>query len=269
MFPGNKKIAYTWTFTNERLSRILPLTNFKDKKIVGISGSGDQGISFLMKGADSYLGIDKNILAYLFCEFKITALANLELDEFKQIFGLSPSAAGLNLYTQKIRPNLSKETADFFDKILLVKNNLSIFQLLKRSRYFYKDSWPFGRKADYVPYLKSAENWKKAKQGIRKFKLMKADIKDGLKRVQEKVDLIYLSDIFDGKNYGQIFEVLQVCNRYLSSEDEIIIAHYNYPKEIKHILEKLSYQVRIIKPRRIFWRLFLPSYDFYLVYAQK
>lgn len=262
----SRKIYPVWAFTNENLKELGQLTSFKGKEIFSVLGSADQSIYFLLKGAKSIIACDNRDTACLFAEFKISAIKNLSFQEFKEIF-FDQKKENSKIYFEKIRIDLSSSARKLFDLLLegRQKNILSVF---KKSHLFYKESWYFLKKKDWLIYLK---DFSRIKKSIGNFLIINTDLLTALKKINKKFDLIYTSNIFESKNYTPDFEkTLIQIDLHLKEGGEILIVSQRKPKEIISILKKLGYNnFKIKEPKRFIFEIFLKTYSYYYLLTKK
>lgn len=263
-----RKVYRVWAFTNEDLKELADLTNFKNKEIFSILGSADQPIYFFSKGAKSIISCDNRHLACLFAEFKISALKNLSFKNFREIF-FDQEKKNSKIYFEKIRSNLSLTAKNFFDHLFegLPRN---ILLTLKKSKFFYSESWYFLKRKNWLPYFDQPKIFSQAKKRIDHFLILNIDFLSALKMIKKKFDLIYTSNIFESKKYCPDFEkTLIQIDLHLKEKGEILITNQSQPKEIISILEKLGYNFKIKEPKKRFWQLFTWSYPYYYILAKK
>ena len=259
-----KKVYPVWAFTNENLEELKNLTNFKNKEIFSILGSADQPIYFLCQGAKTVIACDNRDLACLFAEFKISVLKNLS---FKEIF-LEKEKENSKIYFEKIRNELSLKAKKFFD-YLFEGPPKNIFLTLKKSGFFYGESWYFLKKKDWLSYLKNSS---KARKNLNNFFILNTDLEKGLRILKRKFDLIYTSNIFDSKKYCPDFEkaIIQI-DLHLKEKGGVLITTQESPKKIIPIFKNLGYNFKIKEPKKKFFSIFSISrtYPYYYILAKR
>jgi hypothetical protein len=262
-----RKVYQVWAFSNENLEIMSRLTNFKEKEIFAILGSADQAVFFLAKGAKLVIGCDVRDAACFFAEFKKATLEHLTPEEFKEMF-FNSEKKNSDLYFDKIQPSLSKGAKKVFDHIFegLPRN---ILQTLRRSNFFYRESWYFLKKNKWVPYFES-ELIKQAKKRIRNFFILNISLEEGIKNFRQRFNLVYTSNIFDSKKYCPDPEqtILRI-DENLVEGGEILITTQEDPKRIIPFLKKLGYNLKIIEPKNKFLTLFSKTYAYYYILAKK
>jgi|GEM_PF-5673254 len=262
-----KKTYAVWAFTNENLDKLGSLTKFKDKEIFSILGSADQAIYFLTKGARLVIGCDVRDGACFFAEFKRSAIKNLSVKEFEEIF-FDENKENSHFYFEKIRLGLSAKAKIIFDYLFegLPKN---IINVLRNSGFYYKESWYFLKKKEWLPYL-NEKDLKIVKKKITGFFIFNTSLEEGIKNFNKRFDLIYTSNIFDSRKYCPDPEkTLFKINTALKDDGEILITTQEDPKRIIPFLEKMGYNLTIIEPRRKFLSLFLRTYAYYYIVAKR
>lgn len=262
-----KKTYPVWTFTNEHIEKLDQLTKFKNKEIFSILGSADQIIFFLSQGASGVIGCDVRQRACLFGEFKKVALLVLTFEEFWNVF-LEKEEKNSALYFEKIRPRLSTSAQKFFDYCLegVVKN---IFSAFDRSGFFYKESWYFAKKKDWLPFFEKS-TFQKAKEKANSFFIFNTRLEEAIKYFKKRFDLIYTSNIFDSRRYCQDPEQTLIrIDWALKEGGEILITSQENPKELVFVLEKMGYNLTVIEPQRKLLTLFLKTYAYYYILAKK
>lgn len=243
-----------WAFSNEKLLNFSKLTSFQGKTIFAIGSSGDQAITFLGWGAKNCLVCDKKDLACLFIEFKLAALKNLSFQEVLRIFGLRKPKnhqRDQQIYQQKIRKDISEEACNFFDYLFL--NSRNIYQSLKKSKFFYRESWHFAKKG-YLPYLENPYLFQKIKN-IRKPVLLNTNLIDGLKFPNLKFDLIYLSNVLDTREYlKDPFQVWRVLSEHLTKKGQILMVSQRKLRKIAGSVQKFGFRVtKVLKTKVLFY----------------
>lgn len=263
-----KKTYPVWAFTNENLEELKNLTHFRNKEIFSVLGSADQPVFFLSQGAKQVISSDSRSLACLYAEFKISLFKNLNFKEFKEIF-FEKEKKNSKIYFEKIRNSLSSYAKKFYDYLFegLPKN---IFTTLKKSGFFYGESWYFLKKKNWLFYLKNQKEFLKAKKKINNLFILNSDLNTSLKKLKRKFDLIYTSNIFDSKKYCQDpEETIVLIDLHLQEKGEILITSQNFSKEVVFFLKKMGYNLKIKEPKKSFWQLFSPFYSYYYLLAKK
>lgn len=79
-------MGYVYAFTNENLTCLKDLYDFKDKKVLTVLGSGDQYFSSVLFGAKEVDVYDIEPKAWDYFVLKFSGIVNLDYDEFFQYF---------------------------------------------------------------------------------------------------------------------------------------------------------------------------------------
>lgn len=258
-----------WAFTNENLLIFSKITTFPGKQIFAIGGAGDQAISFLGWGADNLVVCDKNELSCLFIEFKLAALRNLTFSEVLRIFGLKKLSGHQRdgqIYRQKIRNDLSQKAQNFFDNLFF--NSQDIYQSLKKSKIFHRESWYFAKKG-YISYLENSSLFQKIKN-IKKPLLFNTDFINALKLGNLKFDLIYLSNVLDIPGYlKNPSKVWPVLIESLREKGQILIVTQKKLSKITNPCQKFRLRVsRCLKTKTPFYP-FLPGYPYHYLLIER
>lgn len=257
-----------WAFTNESLEEAGNLTNFRNKEILSILGSADPLIYFLFKGAKLVISCDNRDLSCLLAEFKISALKNLSFQTFREFF-LDDKKENSKIYFEKIRENLSAPAKKFFD-YLFEGFPRNIFSTLKRSNFFYKESWYFLKKKNWLFYLNQSNSFLSLKKKINNIFILNANLEKTLKILKRKFDLIYTSNIFESRKYCPDPEkTLIQIDLHLKEKGEIFIVHQGRPQKTISLLENLGYNFKIKEPKKRFFEVFLKTYPYYYILAKK
>ena len=110
--------AGMYIYCTEMTGKYYPRINVKNKKILTISGSGDQIIDAYFYGAREVIGFDLNHLSLKITALKFATIKSLNYKEFLHFFGTSKDNTTLDykLY-QKCQSFLKKEAKSFFDAL--------------------------------------------------------------------------------------------------------------------------------------------------------
>lgn len=260
-----KKVLPVWAFTNEKLASLLELTTFDGKQVFAIGGSGDQAAAMLAAGAENLVLCDKRDLACLFIELKFSAIKNLNFSEFHQFFGLSSSLSANRVYFEKIRGGLSRPSQTLFDRLFARAG--SIYQILRKSKLFYKESWYFARKG-YIPYLTSPDLFQKIR--TKRPAVINADLIQALEFVNSKFDLIYLSNILDSRKYSEDpSRLLKVVRGSLRDDGQLLIVSQSCPRRMASTLRRVGLRItKRVAPRKPFLYPFVPTYLYWYLLVQ-
>ena len=146
----------------------------------------------------------------------------------------------------------------------------NIFSTLEKSRFFYKESWYFLKKKNWLPYLENPKDFLKIKKRVNRIFILNSDFTNALKKLNKKFDLIYTSNIFESKKYCPDFEkTLTQIDLHLKEKGEILIVNQDLPKKVISFLEKIGYNFKIKEPKRSFFQFLSKTYSYYYLLAKK
>lgn len=189
-----------YIYATEMVSDYYSKLNIKNKRVLSVTGSGDQIINAYFFGAKEVVGFDINKYASFFLELKVSAILNLTYQEFIRFFGkdMVSGTLDIKLYN-KLNQNLSSPARKFFDKIYQkFKNN---GRRLLKSDYFRQRAMILSSAAHINIYLKNEKNYLKCR-GImqnKKLQSLELDVNDILinKKLKGKFDVINLSNVLN------------------------------------------------------------------------
>jgi len=189
-----------YVYATEMVSDYYSKLNIRNKRVLSITGSGDQIINAYFFGAKEVIGFDINKYASFFLEFKVSAISNLTYQEFIRFFGkdMVNGTLDIKLYN-KLKQNLSSSARNFFDKIYKeFKNN---GRRLLKSGYFRQRAMILSSAARINIYLKNEKNYLKCRDIMsnKKLQSLELDINDILasKKLKGKFDIINLSNVLN------------------------------------------------------------------------
>lgn len=147
--------CWLYPFTNENISGYFDKINFKNKKVLTVTSSGDHVLNSLLLGADEVDAFDINPLAKYYSELKIAAVKSLDFNEFflffynKKIFNKNKFFMDKKTYLDKICKNLNGNYRKFWDYVfehykskelndsfLFSKDYLELKGLMEANNYF-------------------------------------------------------------------------------------------------------------------------------------
>ncbi len=201
-----RKFYPVWFFTNERMADFLPaiVKEQKIKKIFAIGGSGDFIFSLLsaLEGVESAIVCDNRPLSSLTIDFKMALLKNFSCQEFIELF-LPDSSLTIDRIYEKIKDDLGQASQNILEFIIDRHKNVSPLSGLKKSKLWYNYSFKQMRnRTEYLPYLSSNQAYQALRQQSDKINICFGDLKANLDLcLNNSFDLIYISNIFDHKNY--------------------------------------------------------------------
>ena len=77
-----EKFKKIYPFTTENIAGYMRLLNLDDKKIITVTGSGDQALNAILQGCLDIVTFDVNPLAKYYLELKIASIQSLTYDQF-------------------------------------------------------------------------------------------------------------------------------------------------------------------------------------------
>lgn len=199
---GNfKGYALLYSMTTENISAFINKYDLRGKKVLTVSGSGDQRYNCLLRGASEVVCFDVNPLVDLHLRLKETAIRELSHEEFLKFFGVKlrnkdNSALDKSIY-YKLRDYLDDDVTLFYDFVI------NEFRGDSFGRVYYAFSYEYGSMVRLSNYL-SKDNYRKmpeliSENGINHINANIATLPyllDG-----EKFDMILLSNISDYIHY--------------------------------------------------------------------
>jgi SAM-dependent methyltransferase len=189
-----------YIYATEMVSAYYNCLNLRRKRVLSITGSGDQIINAYLRGAKEVIGFDINQYASSILELKISALINLNYFEFLNFFGNSMDNGTLDfkLYS-KVKKDLSNKTHKFF--LALYKEFDYNGKRLIKSDYFRERSSIKVAPIKINTYLKDEESYLYCRDIIKgkKFQSLTLDINDIAvsNSLRGKFDIINLSNVLN------------------------------------------------------------------------
>ncbi|MCK4997253.1 DUF3419 family protein [Candidatus Pacearchaeota archaeon] len=220
--------------------------DLKNKSVLTVNGSGDQVLDAYYFGAKRVVGFDLVKNTKYMLDLKVAALKELDYKGFLDFFGDKSKLGNFNRETySSLEKHLENETSKFFDN-LFEKYNRDGKRLLESDNFRKRKE--FYEKLEVInPFLANEENYLKMKKIIsnKKIEFIESDIKDIYKKVDDKFDLINLSNVLNyvSKDYEKrgIKNPLEIIYREsifnlketLSKDGKIIFyAYYRAPEDI-------------------------------------
>lgn len=250
-----KRKSYpTWFFSNERTNKILTIftDNSTSQKnitnVFSIGGGGDFAfsISSIIKGIKEVYTCDTRPTAPLTIDIKKALFLEFSFEEILKLFS-SPGSNKKRVY-EKIANTISHESRTVLDGILSGCKQDDFLQCIKKSGPWYKYSfWQVKHRNTYLLYLTHQEKYQRLKESLEKVHIYYGDFNDNLKLFQDGYfDLIYVSNIFDSKNYCKdIGEYLRTIKKKLADGGYLFVVTQGRPKRmIKLLEEKFGFLVR-------------------------
>lgn len=218
-----------FSFSNENLEAIFENRDLTDKKVATVGSSGDQVLYAILNGSKDITLIDANALSQPYVELKMAAIKNLEFEEFLDYFTFANILSGK--YYSKISHDLSEYAKTFWDNILLDLDSdagekgakIFLFQLVGKGADFAqnREALSFCRDKQIYNQLKEKMNGCKVT-----FKV--STLEDFNKDLDDKYDLILLSNIYDYVNSKKFFECTKkLRKKHMARKGEMQL-YYNF-----------------------------------------
>jgi len=255
-----KKFYPVWFFGNERINKIL--TTLIDEKapkknitkIFSVGGSGDFAFSVLstIKEIKEIITCDIRPMAPPTIDIKKALFLEFSLEEILKLFS-SPGFNKEKIY-RKILGKISRESKIILDNVLNNCKQGDFLKCIKKSGFWYKDSfWQIKDKNAYLLYLTDQEKYQQLKNNLEKISIYYGDFNGNLKLFKSGYfDLIYVSNIFDSKNYCQNISLyMQTIKEKLAEGGYLFVVTQNSPKKIIKLLEeKFAFRIHLKELRR-------------------
>ncbi len=191
--------------SNERLNAYFKDLNLQGSRIATVGSSGDQVLNAIFYGAKDITLIDANIFTKAYYEYKVAMIKNLDFETFKSHLGMF-SMFNWKTYS-KISHDLSKETRQFFDELMLNQDDHGhdfdegyLTDSMIRNTLFHTPCYHHDEIEENLFY-NNEEDYKKLQKLLteNKFKLtfINSDITQFPSKLKGKFDYIFLSNIYD------------------------------------------------------------------------
>lgn len=233
----NSAIQFIYSFSNENLDEMLDLIDLQDKSVLTVGSSGDQVLACLARGASRITLIDRNPMSLPYVELKIAGLKNLSFEEFNDYFTRN------NIfnwkYYAKVSHDLSPQTREFWDTIYLTlgkkdsKYCVSLFQQGFCGEDCYKNHM----------HYKDKLSFQKAKQNLNDCEIdfYEADLTNFPSVINEKYDVMLLSNVADYVNHDEFFKTVFMLNNFLNKNGQIQLMYdFDNYFGIRRFVEELA-----------------------------
>ncbi len=255
------KHSRAYLSTNEWHQAVLDNVDFKNKRVLGVTGSADFMLSSINKGAREFVGVDISLLSCLFAELKIAGLRNLSHEQFTGFFVSNepddPRAFSINTYETKLRNDLSTVAKAFFDKIIGNTYQHSFPGRVQAAMplayaFFTISDDSYDLQAE-THYLSSPEHFYHTKRQLAnsEINLVRGDLLEKIRSedsVKGKFDIIYTSNIHD---YASLkpSAMMNVVNQRLNPGGKIIFFPFvNKKDEIREELNSSGFETKEYYP---------------------
>jgi S-adenosylmethionine-diacylglycerol 3-amino-3-carboxypropyl transferase len=114
-FVHGNNLVYNTCWEDPRLDRqALNLT--KDDTVMVITSAGCNALDYLLAGAGGVHAVDMNPRQNALLELKVSAIRNLDYNQFFQMFGQGRLPGVESIYSTKLRSSLSKTSRKYWDR---------------------------------------------------------------------------------------------------------------------------------------------------------
>jgi len=244
---NNKEYYKVYDFTNENVSCLKNLYNFKSSKVLTIVGSGDQYFSSILYGANKVDLFDVNPTSYLYFILKFYSIRELSYEEFYN-FLILKNIKDLNTYN-KLKQVLPKEVLEYYEYLILNANNKKniLFRndgvnLLSRKnqKYYFKND------KTVIPYF-IKENYYKLQNILKKTEIpnfYNCNLLNLKSNINENYDIMLLSNIYNSLNIS----INEFTKLLVDFDIPQIEACYDWHGWYKFDFEHEKYSTNIVLP---------------------
>lgn len=224
--------CWLYPFTNENINGYYSKLDFKDKKVLTVTSSGDHALNAFVNGAKEVSSFDSNPLAKYYSELKVAGIKTLDLEEFllffynKNLFKKQKCYLDKNVYKNNLREVLDNNNKSFWDYIF---NNFNPNELYKSSLFSY-DFLSKNGLFEANKYL-NRKDYILLKNIINEVKIKYYDINiNNLDKLNNRFDLIFLSNIVAFINDENALERLKhlknIFNNIINDNGSIVLNYY-------------------------------------------
>jgi len=263
-----------WFFTNEKLTPFLKNLFIdekkKPKKIFAIAGGGDFAFNVI-----SLLHLDKIDI----CDIRSTTTLTINIKKalFKNFKRLEiikilsdVKSNNKNLIYKKLHQHLSPINK----YILNTGKETNFLKCLKKSKIWYKDSfWQIKDVNNYFLYLANEKNFKQLHNNLNKINIYNKNVSETLVLFKNNhYDLIYVSNIFDGKIYCENEKLyLDRIKNSLKKNGYLLVSTFSNIKKIRNLIKNHGFELcKEELNKSNFLASFKPSYCFsFLLFKNK
>lgn len=200
-----KHIAPIYPFATENIAGYFPLIDFSGKKVLTISGSGDQVLNSIFHGAVRINAFDINQLSSTFTELKMVALEHLLYEDYLRYFISSPGnedILSMKLY-QNFSEFLSPATKYIFNRFYEEYHGDGY--KLRKSHIFFNQPPVDHRALVYNSFMQTEQNYLATRQRLKTvpYRWYRSNVTDLVIVLQPSngYDVILLSNIADYANH--------------------------------------------------------------------
>ncbi len=222
-----KHFIYIYIFTNENIKACFNHFDFKNKDVLSVLASSDQVFDMFLRGAKSIDTFDINPLCKYYFALKKAAILALDRADFINFFSYSNPNFLNDFIFKEISKNLKNDNYIFWETLFNHKNKDDLYRLFELDL------------ANQTLYLSDNENYKllQSKINLLSVRFTNCDIYDLINILDNKYDIIYLSNILgrlgfksnflNNESMNNFISFLNSLSKYLKDNGEII-ANYFY-----------------------------------------
>jgi hypothetical protein len=244
--------APMYVYATEMVAAYYERLNLPGKRVLAISGSGDQVLNAMYFGAIEVVGFDINRNSLFMTELKIAAVLALTYQEFLRYFAQTKKGFSRESYV-KMRPKLSKTCQRYFDRLYdkVGSEGLGISDFFRHRGDLIdrkKAQEINGYLADSVAYGKMGIILEEARPVLLVKNVL--HLGDDEKFLGEKFDVINLSNVpnyLTGKSFGlseeDVLSYFQKLKGIVSKDGVIFFYSYDnavYPNAISPRIPPIS-----------------------------
>jgi len=224
--------CWLYPFTNENINGYYSQIDFKDKKILTVTSSGDHALNAFVNGAKNVTTFDSNPLAKYYSELKVAGIKTLDLEEFllffynKNLFREQEHYLNKKVYKNYLREVLDDDNKNFWDYVFnfydykeLYKSSLFSYDFLSKKGLFEANKYLDSK--DYILLRKILEN--------KKIDYYDYNI-NNLNKINNKFDLILLSNIIafinDENTLERLKHLKNIFNNIINDNGNIVFNYY-------------------------------------------
>ena len=263
-----------WFFTNEKLNPFLKnlfINEIKSpKKIFAIAGGGDFAFNVI-----SLLNLDKIDI----CDTRSTTTLTIDIKKalfrnFKRLEIIKILSDVKSKNKNIIYKKLYQHLNPINKYILNTCGKTNFLKCLKKHKIWYKDSfWQIKDVNNYLLYLANEKNFKQLHNNLNKINIYNKNISETLILPKNNhYDLIYISNIFDGKIYCENEKLcLNRIKSSLKKNGYLLVSTFSNAKKIRNLIKNHGFKLcKEELNKSNFLDSFNPSYSFsFLLFKNK
>ena len=212
--------------SNELLSKFMPNLNFKDSRVATVGSSGDQVLNAILYGAKDITLIDCNPYARAYVEYKIALIKNLSYKKFMDAILSIGQMFQYSTY-RKISHDLSKETQEFWDRLILEQDFFNSDFTIYFQLFGGKSPEIFSQFYEPIHYEKLQQLLQNKQYSLN---FINAEFTDFSKKLDGTFDIILLSNIADYVDVvPYLDEVMNLFEKKLNPGGVMQLQYYFQP----------------------------------------